>query len=513
MSRGLANRTPISGIDQLGTLIGGMQSNEAIALGSLRDGLPQRVDISTRRALNRATAPNIISRTADNITFRSGQQGFVLLDYDTKAMPESVVERLNQEGGFWAALCSVLPGLGRIAHIRRASTSAGLYRKDTGAQVPGSHGLHVYLGVQNVADSARFLKTLHDRCWLAGFGWMMVGAGGQLLERSIIDRMVGAPERLVFEGAPILDEPLAQSTRARQPDVREGDWLETQASCPPLSVLDKAKLDDLRAKAAHRLTGEAAAVREVFIEARAEGLAKRSGMSVHTARGVLGKQCGGVLLPSVILPFDNPDLAEKTVADVLSEPAAFEGETLADPLEGIDYGRCKARIMRSADGTPWINSFAHGRTIYELKLDASAIRAAMSAADAGDVVQTFIRLALLADIGATEEEDLIGYARDRCGSGIRSIGRTLKKARQARVEKEAAEERQRRLAKRNDPRPMLDAPALDAPWLPEMDVLTSVQTASDARVPPVRSINLEATLARRVKFSNLHAFFIIRPGE
>jgi hypothetical protein len=53
---------------------------------------------------------------------------------------------------------------------------------------------------------------------------------------------------------------------------------------------------------------------------------------------------------------------------------------------------------------------------------------------------------------------------------------------------------------------MLDAPALDAPWLPEMDVLTSVHTASDARVPPVRSINLEATLARRAKFSNLHAF-------
>jgi hypothetical protein len=120
MSRGLANRTPISCIDQLGTLIGGMQSNQAIALGSLRHGLPQRVDISTRRALNRATAPNTISRTADNISFRSGQKGFVLLDYDTKGMPESVVERLNQQGGFWAALCSVLPGLGRStgAHHR-----------------------------------------------------------------------------------------------------------------------------------------------------------------------------------------------------------------------------------------------------------------------------------------------------------------------------------------------------------------------------------------------------------
>ena len=91
---------------------------------------------------------------------------------------------------------------------------------------------------------------------------------------------------------------------------------------------------------------------------------------------------------------DDPDLDGTTVADVLADPAAFEGETLADPLEGIEYGRCKAQIMRRADGTPWIHSFAHGHTTYELKLDAAAVRAAMAAADASDVVQTFGRLAL-----------------------------------------------------------------------------------------------------------------------
>jgi len=58
--------------------------------------------------------------------------------------------------------------------------------------------------VQNGADIERFLRELHARCWLAGLGWMMVGAAGQFLERSIVDRMVGSPERLVFEGSPIL---------------------------------------------------------------------------------------------------------------------------------------------------------------------------------------------------------------------------------------------------------------------------------------------------------------------
>jgi hypothetical protein len=364
--------------------------------------------------------------------------------------------------------------------------------------VPGSNGVHIYLAVQDVADSTRFLKTLHDRCWLAGYGWMMVGAGGQLLERSIIDRMVGAPERLVFEGAPILDEPLAQSAEARRPEVQEGAWLDTLAACPPLTVLEKATLEELRAKARHRLSGEATAGREAFIKERAEGLAKRSGMSVRAAQAVLRKQCGGVLLPSIVLAFDDPDLEGTTVADVLADPAAFEGETLADPLEGIEYGRCKAQIMRRADGTPWIHSFAHGRTIYELKLDVGAIRAAMAAADAGDVVQTFVRRALQADIDPTEEEGLVGFAKERSGSSTLSIKRTLKKARQVHNKEKAEEERHRCVAERDDPRPMLPVPEPDAPWLPEMGAYNDVLAKSEDHIPPTWNIDGDLACIRRM---------------
>jgi len=72
-----------------------------------------------------------------------------------------------------------------------------------------------------------------------------------LLERSIVDRMVGAPERLVFEGAPILVEPLAQSAVARQPCIEEGAWLDTKSICLPLDVREKAELAELHAKAKH----------------------------------------------------------------------------------------------------------------------------------------------------------------------------------------------------------------------------------------------------------------------
>jgi hypothetical protein len=88
------------------------------------------------------------------------------------------------------------PTLAGVARVTRCSTSAGLFRSDTGDKLPGSGGMHCYLAVQDAADVERFLKVLHDRCWLAGFGWMMVGVGGRLLQRSPIDPLVFGAERL-----------------------------------------------------------------------------------------------------------------------------------------------------------------------------------------------------------------------------------------------------------------------------------------------------------------------------
>ena len=38
-------------------------------------------------------------------------------------------------------------------------------------------------------------------------------------------------------------------------------------------------------------------------------------------------------------------------------------------MEGVDYGRCKAMVMRGDDGNLFIHSFAHGRSIYLLRYD------------------------------------------------------------------------------------------------------------------------------------------------
>jgi hypothetical protein len=270
--------------------------------------------------------------------------------------------------------------------------------------------------------------------------------------------------------------------------------------------VEKSRLTELHSKAAHRLSAESAKAREEFIEHQAADLARRCGVPAQTAKEIVIKQCRGLLLPSIALPFDDDDLAGKTVADVLADPAAYEGETLADPLEGVDYGRCKAKIMRHIDGTPWINSFAHGRTTYELKLDAAAVHAAMDTVRPAEVVATFIRLALQAAIDPVEEGRLIAHAKKLSGDGIREIVKVLKEARTARAAEQHKEERKRRMAARTDPRPMLPAPAPSTPWLPQMKAYNDVLSKSRDRVPPARNIDGDLARVQQIEIAGTHAF-------
>ena len=240
MARGNGQASADPGIvDDLAKLIENLKSNQAIGLGALRSDLPDEVAIVTKAEAGNGSG---VARTGGNFAYRSGHPALVLFDYDTKGMPTVVAERIKKLGGFWPALVSVLPDLGSVGHVIRSSTSAGLLRTDTGEALPGSSGRHGYVTIKDGADVERFLRTLHDRCWLAGLGWMMVGVGGQLLERSIVDRMVGAAERLVFEGPPVVEPPLRQDAAGRKPQVVDGDVLELDTGLPSLNSSREAGL-------------------------------------------------------------------------------------------------------------------------------------------------------------------------------------------------------------------------------------------------------------------------------
>jgi hypothetical protein len=504
MSSGTGRRMRLAGLDAFAEYIGHLAPYEAIALGMLRTDLPDQVEITTKNKLNGNARPDLIARTGDYIAYRPGRSSLALIDVDTKGMPAAIREKISAAGGFSGAIESMLPGLATTGRVARLSTSAGITRTDTGERLAGSNGQHVFIMVQDGSDIERFLRTLHERCWLHGFGWLTVGAGGQLLDRSIVDRTVGAPERLVFEAAPLLDAPLVQDQASRLPIVTKGIALDTITVCPPLTITERARLKELREKERHRLAPDAAKSRDAFISQQSKRLAKHTSMSAESAAQVIARQCRGILLPDLVLPFDDPNLAGITVGDVLADPARFEGTTLADPLEGIEYGACCARIMRRADGTPWIHSFAHGRTMYELKQDAASVEAALNKAPANEVAAAFVRLAIASELDADELEHLRGLASQRAGVGKRAIERKLNATRRELASQRAQEERDRRAAERQDPRPQIEAPEPDAPWLPQMQVLNEILGTSAAPEPPMRDVEGYVTVIRGRRVPSMH---------
>lgn len=506
MSQGRAQRIEVADVKQLADVVGRVQPDQAIALGMLKSGLPTEVRVVTKKTFASDIRPDVIARTGDAIIYRHEYSAFALLDFDTKGMPPHVATELRRLGGFWNAMVSVLSSLDDVAHVVRRSTSSGLSRSDTGEELPGSGGLHVYVEVRDGADIERFLRVLHTRCWLAGLGWVMLGAAGQFLERSAVDRMVGSPERLVFEGAPILMPPVEQNHNDRLPVAFKGGQLDTIAACPPLSIVERAKFNSLRVKESQRLTHEAVSVRAAYVEQKVKDIIQRTGMSAPAAKRIVERQLGGLLLPDIVLDFDEEEFAGCTVADILADPDRFEGATLADPNEGPGYGCCVAKILRRPDGTPWIHSFAHGRTVYDLQYDAAAVRSAIEKAGKAEVVRTFIDLAVVADLNEQELEELRDLVAKLSGTGKLAIKTMLKAAKKEHAAQREEHARKHRASARSDPRPEIFRPTVDAPWLPQMQILNEVLGSSPARVPPARNIDDDITRARQLRVPSTHAF-------
>jgi hypothetical protein len=359
MMEGGARRVRLNASESLADLIEGMRSDEALALGRLRAGLPDRVRVVLKRDLGDATE-NTIARSSDFISYASGKPAYMLLDHDRKGMPEKATTKLKEMGGFWSAVTTAVPAIANAARVSRRSTSSGLYHQDTGKKLGAAANRHIYITVQDGADIERALKVLHDRLWLAGYGYFVVGAAGQLLDRSIIDTAVFSPERLVFEGPPTVIPPLKQDAEMRRPRAHQGDAIDTAQAIPSLNDEEQVRLNQLKSAAKARLKPEAASARKAWVKEFAAG----HGLSVQDAERIAAQAANQILEGEFELDFDN--LGTCTVAELLANPDKYIGETLADPLEGAAYGYGKAKVFRQRNRCLMIHSFAHGGLKYKL---------------------------------------------------------------------------------------------------------------------------------------------------
>ena len=143
-------------------------------------------------------------------------------------------------------------------------------------------------------------------------------------------------------------------------------------------------------------------------------------------------------------------------------------------------------MRRFFEGTLFLNSFAHGGQIYELKPDAAYIEQAILSKTDADAADVLVELAPGADINGSEEERLRDLAAGRAKVGKASLKARIKTARGESAQLRANEARARRLTERTDQRVRLPVPARDAPWLPVMQQLNEVLGAVTDLEPPTR---------------------------
>ena len=289
-----------------------------------------------------------ISRTKKNFKFSDGGPGWCLIDVD------------GFQGDALAALHDVLPALSTTAYVVRRSTSFGIEHAFTGEKFPGG-GWHISVLLKNQSDLPRFLEDLHRRLWLKGYGWIKLSAAGTMLERSPVDLAMRVSVQPIFEGAPDLSLELDQDPRPAV--AHDGEPLDTARACPPLLAAEEAEFKQLVAAAKVLKRREADARRGEWIARHVAKLVKR-GMTEKAARESLTNAADCVLPLMFELHFTDLDVV--TVADVLADPERYIDEELADPHEGIEYGRTTAILFDGPSGLR-IDSRAHGGMIYRFE--------------------------------------------------------------------------------------------------------------------------------------------------
>ncbi len=487
---GTAKRLPIkpfqgqSATKIFASILTRVGEDKAICLGRLISEVADKVPLVTEKRRRQSAKKDAISRTQEYLRFVEGEPAFMLIDFDRKGMPQDIAARVDAAGGAWNALVGAVPELAHAARVSRASTSAGIYNSQTGQTYPGSGGEHHYILVADGSDIPRALQDLHDRAWLAGLGWYMVGAAGQLLERSIVDKTVGSPERLVFEGNPITVPPLLQDMSKRVPLVSDGIAIDTDTVIPLLTEAERSTVNALKAAAKDHLRPEATRVRDNADRALANEMSARDGIHFDTALRRIRARHKGVLLPPIVLEFDDSSIGQVTVGQLLADPDRFLGETLADPLEGVSYGRCKAKVMQGDDGQLIIHSFAHGGAVYRLLLDAPSLEELINSSPEQSAVDVLTANLHRAELAPDEVDRLRQHVAHRANVGLRAVNSRIKSEDQERTQANAE---RAAAAMPIDPRITFPAPAEDAELTPVVSKIDEILSQVNDPEPPMRT--------------------------
>ena len=355
---GIVRSLEVPNAAQLANLIAKLKPTDALCLGVHNaDSNTVRASTRSKRVRIQDSGIQCIARTKDHFSFYDGE-GWLLIDFDDKDLPQQITDRIDSNGGIYAVLLRLWPELERGDFLIKPSSSAGVHLPDT--EPAAASGFHMFVRIENARAIPQSLQALHARCWDNGYGYHLISKSGQQLDRSLIDVSVGSPERLIFTADPILSDGILRTP----PPVMHQDG----AVLYNLQLPVRAEWSRLRDIDRQRTSAEALRVRAKFMDQQAERHVREFGGTLSHARAVVTSRVQGRVLRDADV-LDTASAGMRSVGSILDNMAQGKVVACADPIEGRSYNPTAAAILwQSNYKFPVLISHAHGlKTVYQFE--------------------------------------------------------------------------------------------------------------------------------------------------
>lgn len=311
---------------------------------SLKPG--QFLTAGTHKALRFGTCPKDATRTVDDFPLQVGA-GLLILDGDSLEDP---CFKINSTDDYVIKIAKLDKELASSAIICSPSASSGITfaGKDSGLR-----GLHCFIPVDQAKEIPRILDILHKRSVLSGWARPQITATGTILIKSLVDLAMKSSNQPCFEGgARLLNNAITQQ---REVVTYDGEVMCTD-NIKELTEKEESEYEKACLALKSSVQVDADAIRSTWLAYR-ENQMVLAGATIDQAKLTLERALnGGDLFSNFTIHTDK--LGSVTVAEILSNPSKYHGQTCADPIDP-DYGQNKAKIYSDQD-KPVIHSLAHG---------------------------------------------------------------------------------------------------------------------------------------------------------
>lgn len=212
-----------------------------------------------------------------------------------------------------------------------------------------SNGMHCYIIIRGDVD--KFKDNLWYSCWAKGFGAIKLASDGSILPRTIFDKAVFSPERLIFESSPNLEKGLIQEKI--EPFYIEGSIFDVSNMEDNISKGKQIESDDK-----HKSKDISKIKNDDYIQTNVRHLVKK-GYKEKEATEIVKARTGehGVIYTSDIITLKD---GSSIKADKLNRD--HNGMYCLDPIQPSEA----PAVINITDDKKTIWSFLHGGKLYEI---------------------------------------------------------------------------------------------------------------------------------------------------